>query len=252
MCKNRGSSNFPLRFRGARGGRGLGRGGQRTEERQEFSPAEPKEPQKTPPARRYQRVETPSKPVGPEVPKPEHLSKKATPLTNDPLYIEAFVIEGDRGFTEDAGAQTFTVTTDSFRILVTTTYHTVCAADKEFSRFVSLTMYQYYNVLQFWARIAAFREHRGMASIEELNLVHYLSSNEYPVRDTINSYLRGIGEFENPSGIKHKFRLLQLPGINVYEGVGGFFGKVGANTHYLYESLPAPGVVALRLLRDLG
>jgi hypothetical protein len=107
------------------------------------------------PAQHYQRVEAPSKPVGIEIPKPEHLSKKATPLTNDPLYLEAFVIEGDRGFTEDAGAQTFTVTTDSFITLVTRTYHTVCAADKEFSRFVSLTMYQYYNVLHFWARIAA-------------------------------------------------------------------------------------------------
>jgi hypothetical protein len=113
-------------------------------------------------------------------------------------------------------------------------------------------MYQYYNVLQFWARIAAIREHRGMASIEERNLVRYLGSNEYPVHETINSYLRGIGDFENLSGTKHQFRLLQLPGINEYEGVSGFFGRVGANTHYLYESLPAPGVVALRLLRDLG
>jgi hypothetical protein len=27
---------------------------------------------------------------------------------------------------------------------------------------------------------------------------------------------------------------------------------VGADTHFLYESLPAPRIVALRLLRDLG
>jgi hypothetical protein len=96
---------------------------------------------------------------------------KPTPLTNDPLYLEVFVIEGDRGFTEDAGMQTFTVTTDSFITLVTRTYHRVCAADKEFGRFVSLTMYLYYNVLHFWARIAAIREHRGMASEEERNLI---------------------------------------------------------------------------------
>jgi hypothetical protein len=97
MFKNRGSSNFALRFpRGSRGDRGHDRG-QRTEEKAEFSPAEPKEPPRMPPARQYQQVEAPSKPVGIEVPKPEHLSKKATPLTNDPLYLEAFVIEGDRG-----------------------------------------------------------------------------------------------------------------------------------------------------------
>jgi hypothetical protein len=90
-----------------------------------------------------------------------------------------------------------------------------------------------------------------MESIEERNLVRYLRSSEYPVHETINSYLRGIGDFEDPSGTKHQFRLLRLPGVNEYEGVSGFFGRVGPETHFLYESLPAPGVVALRLLRDL-
>jgi hypothetical protein len=166
--------------------------------------------------------------------------------------LEAFVTESDRGFIEYAGAQTFTVTTDSFITLVTRTYHTVCAADKEFSRFVSLTMYQYYNILHFWARIAAIREHRGMANKEKRNLVRYLKSNEYIVHETINSYLRGIGDFEDPSGTKHQFRLMRLPGMQEYEGISGFFGRVGADTHFLYESLPAPGIVALRLLQDLG
>jgi hypothetical protein len=135
---------------------------------------------------------------------------------------------------------------------VTQKYHTVCAADKEFSRVVSLAKYQYYNVLHFWARIAAIRGHRGLATQEERNSVRYLRSEEYPVNETINPYLRGTDDSEDPSGTNLQFRLLRLPGENVYEGVSGFFGRVGPETHLLYESLPAPGVVALRLLRDLG
>jgi hypothetical protein len=48
----------------------------------------------------------------PVVPKP-HLSKTRTPLTNDPLWLESFVTENDRGFVEDAGELKFTITTNS-------------------------------------------------------------------------------------------------------------------------------------------
>jgi hypothetical protein len=197
-------------------------------------------------------VEASSKPVGLEIPKPQHLSKKPTPLTDDPLYLEAFVVECHRGFTEDAEINTFTITADSFVTLVTRTYHTVCAADKEFARYVSLSMYLYYNTLHFWARTAAIREHRGFATEEERNLIRYLRSEEYPVHETVNAYLRGIGNFEDPSGTKHQFRLMRLSGTQDYEALSGFFGRVDANTHYLYEGLPAPGILAARLLRDLG
>jgi hypothetical protein len=34
-------------------------------------------------------------------------------LSNDPLWLESFVIDGDRGFIEQAGEQKFTITDDS-------------------------------------------------------------------------------------------------------------------------------------------
>jgi hypothetical protein len=55
-------------------------------------------------------IEGPVRPVPPAVPKPEHLLKTASPLTNDPLWLEAFVIEGDKGPLEDAGVKRFTYT----------------------------------------------------------------------------------------------------------------------------------------------
>lgn len=189
-------------------------------------------------------------PIPPVVPKPQHLSKTSSPLQNDPLWLEAFSIEGDKGFTEEAGVKKFAVSTDGFTSLVRRTYHVTCAADKEFSRNVSPAMYEYYNTQHFWARTAAIREHRGMANEDERRIVRYLQSSEYIVHEPINIYLRGIGDFDDPSGTQHRFELLRLPGNQRHEGVPGFFGRVSANTHYLYESLPSPGVAAKRLQQD--
>jgi hypothetical protein len=191
------------------------------------------------------------KPTPPAIPKPQHLSKTQTPLTNDPLWLEAFVIDGDRGFIEEAGEQKFTITADSFITLSRRTYETVCAADKEFGRHVSPGMYQYYNVIHFWARIAAIRDHYGYATDDEKNLIRYLSSREHPLHEPINAYLRGIGDFSDPSGTEHKFRLLRLPSREDFAGIGGFFGPVCPQTHHLYEPLPSPGVAALKVLNDL-
>jgi hypothetical protein len=90
-----------------------------------------------------------------------------------------------------------------------------------------------------------------MATEDEINLIRYLSSEAYPVHEPISLYLSGIGDFEDPSGTEYKFRLLRLPGRMEFENFNGFFGRVDATTHYLYESLPAPGVSAYRILKDL-
>jgi hypothetical protein len=82
-------------------------------------------------------------------------------------------------------------------------------------------------------------------------LRRYLSSNEYPVHEPINAYLRGIGNFEDPSGTEHKFRLQRLPGRDDHNGIAGYFGRVNGETHHLYESLPSPGVAAQRAVVDL-
>jgi hypothetical protein len=112
-------------------------------------------------------------------------------------------------------------------------------------------MYQHYSNIHFWARVAAIRSHIGRATEDEKNLISYLASKEYPVHEPINAYLRALGDFDDPSGTEHKFRLLRLPAVEEFDDIAGFFGRVDHNTHYLYESLPALGVSALRVLKDL-
>ena len=84
------SSSRGPRFRGGRG-RGKPQRLQRTESQgQSIKSSSP-------------NLEGPVKPIPPVVPKPQHLSKTQSPLTTDPLWMEAFVIDGDRGLVEDAG-----------------------------------------------------------------------------------------------------------------------------------------------------
>lgn len=106
-------------------------------------------------------------------------------------------------------------------------------------------------MIHFWGRVAVIRSHSGRITEDERNLISYLSSREYPIHEPVNAYLRALGDFEDPSGTEHYFRLMRLPGIEEIEDIAGFFGRVTANTHHLYESLPAPGVSALRVLKDL-
>jgi hypothetical protein len=110
---------------------------------------------------------------------------------------------------------------------------------------------KYVSVLQHDAFLAAIREHTGLATEDEHNLRRYLASNEYPVHEPINAYLRGIGNFEDPSGTDNKFRLQRLPGRDDHNGIAGYFGRVNEATHHLYEFLPSPGVAAHRVVADI-
>lgn len=64
-------------------------------------------------------------------------------------------------------------------------------------------------------------------------------------------HLKGIGNFEDPSGTPHEYGQPQLPTAHEFEGITGFYGQVGPQTHVLYENYPAPGVAAARIIADL-
>jgi hypothetical protein len=74
-----------------------------------------------------------------------------------------------------------------------------------------------------WGRIATIREHKGMATDDEQNLRRYLSSSEYPVHEPINAYVRGMGDFEDPSGTI--YILASATTRLTYDGLAGFFGQ---------------------------
>lgn len=192
----------------------------------------------------------PVRPVDSKVPNPQNKSKSSTPLSNDPLYLESFVIEGDQCFVEEAGRKVFSPSFECLVSLIERTYAQVCTTDKEFQRYVSLSMYMHFHMVQLHARIAVIRQHTGKTVEDENNLIRLLKSEEYPVHEPINAYRRGIGDFEDTSGTYHHFSIRQVPQAAEHEGITGFYGRVDENSHVLYECYPSPGVAALRIVKD--
>ncbi|KAK0086663.1 hypothetical protein PV325_002791 [Microctonus aethiopoides] len=170
---------------------------------------------------------------------------------DDPLSQDCFVIEGDTGFTEKAGENKIAPSCESFVSLCESTYQQVAVVDEEWRKSISPAMYTYYNTMHLWSRIAAIRKKAGrVCSSDERELLHYVNNGQYPIHETIKTYFRGLGDFEDPSGSKRKFVCLKIPDVEKYDGITGFFGKVDADTHFLYEGYPAPGVTAQRILSD--
>lgn len=93
-------------------------------------------------------------------PPARHLATKQTPLKNDPIYLESFVVDGDRGFIPAPRAKFFSPSCDSFLPLVHADYTNLVAANRSFGKVVSQSTYAYYNIMHLWARLYAIMRHR--------------------------------------------------------------------------------------------
>ncbi|KAL1131844.1 hypothetical protein AAG570_011455 [Ranatra chinensis] len=172
------------------------------------------------------------------LPVPQHLSKTATPLTNDPLWLNSLCNEGLTGVTQIEAPKTYSASHDSFFPLLETDYEAIVAANKTFGKMVPRSLYRYYNVMHLWARLLAVdRQHGRTQEDERRFLTHFEHLDQYKVSNTVNLYLRGIGDFKDPTGIKHYAGVPRRPNEN------GHYGRASAQSHNFYEAVPAPAVV---------
>lgn len=179
-------------------------------------------------------------------PPPRHLATKQTPLKNDPIYLESFVVDGDRGFIPAPKAKFFSPSCDSFLPLVHADYTNLVAANRPFGKVVSLSTYAYYNIMHLWARLYAIMRHRRELTPIETDFLSRLEHEDIlPVTEPINTYLRCLGDFKDTNGMLHKMRIMKPTHK-------GDFKKISAETHNFYESLPAPRIALERIRRDLA
>ncbi|KPJ10830.1 hypothetical protein RR48_00950 [Papilio machaon] len=68
------------------------------------------------------------------VPKPSNSSTKETPLTNDPLWLESFVIDGETGFVSEEPTKRFNVDAAGYVQLVKTEYKDISDVDKQYAK----------------------------------------------------------------------------------------------------------------------
>ncbi|CAB0044020.1 unnamed protein product [Trichogramma brassicae] len=185
-------------------------------------------------------------------PQPKFLSKTPTPLTTDALLQkDYFIIEGDQGFLENPGAKTFTDSADSLLALSDRVYRSIVSVERKAFEKVPASAFDYYNVIQYHARIAKLRQAVGSASPEEKNLLDVMGSNENVAHESISAFLTGLGDFQDPSGTTRKYRQRVIPRLDEHDGCAGFYGQVNADTYSVYENYPSPGVAILRVLKDV-
>lgn len=105
---------------------------QTTSSASEAKPEEKREEEKTADKSAPKPEPKPDLKKGPPVPR--HLATKQTPLKNDPIYVDSFVIDGDRGFIPAPRARFFSPSCDSFIPLIHADYYNLVSANRSFGK----------------------------------------------------------------------------------------------------------------------
>lgn len=172
------------------------------------------------------------------------------------LYVDPFVSyydipDSELSLTRNRKVQDFTITTDSYVLLCAHLYEALCAENAKFADRVSASAFQYYAVLLLWQRLGQFLSPQDRKLSPFLDKLTSLEPYLKGIPKPLEIYLEGIGNFKHPHFGEMRFRLPNEFLSKTFNWATGIFGKVGADTHFLYESFPAPGIAALRVLNDL-
>ncbi|KPJ14192.1 hypothetical protein RR48_06942 [Papilio machaon] len=118
--------------------------------------AETADARKPPPAPRHKKPFPRPKPhfQSREFPQPKVQSKTETPLTNDPLWLDSLVREGDHGLTAVEAVKDTPADAAGYVELVEREYDAIASCDKQFAKTVPLSAYAYYHHILWWYKIA--------------------------------------------------------------------------------------------------
>lgn len=189
------------------------------------------------------------KTITPDMFKPKALATKTTHLKNDPLLSSSVVVEG---LTAVAPSQShrFELDVSQYFTLVRQLY-TYLVRDKNIKTRVSLSMFEYYAEVLLWDRVLYVT---GERSGDRSASSHFCRSipAELAVPEELGRYLDSIGNILDLSD--REFFLSLRAGLNhdPIHGLAGHYGPVNAETHVLYETMPAPFVAAYRMCYEYG
>ncbi|CAH0730257.1 unnamed protein product, partial [Brenthis ino] len=172
-------------------------------------------------------------------------------LTNDPLWLDSFVLDGEKGLAHEEAVKDCKADATGFVELVEQEYAAISNCDRHFSKSVPLSAFAYYNHLIWWYKIALLAQKRGNASHDQ-RLVAFIEGYDTVVGAGAATYLSGLGDFTDGTGVRHYVTASE-------PNQDGHFGAIGAENHGAYEKKIAPmvsfhtilaGVVATRRRRE--
>lgn len=149
-------------------------------------------------------------------------------------------------------APTFKLDYSQYMVLIGKSYQVITGKDRGFSKYVSQSMYNYYFVIELWRRIMNCKPR--IYENQEADLLGFNSrweADKLPMFKDLNTYLKGIGNFIDYEGHKSLLTLHATPGYSGYLRTSGAFGRVSAETHLAYETMPAPIVCLIAIQEDM-
>lgn len=179
-----------------------------------------------------------------QIPKPKFLITKETPLTNDPLWKDSFVIDGETGFVSQDSAKEFNADAAGFINLVEQEYKALTDVDKYYAKSIPVSAHAYYHIVLYWYEVALIAQKRGVSSPEQDKLINFVQGyGTAVIAAGAGEYLEGLGDYTDIAGVRHLLRA-QEPNAH------GHYGPAAPDTHGLYETLPAPIIAFQRVVQD--
>lgn len=153
-----------------------------------------------------------------ELPKPKHLSTTSTTLTNDPLWLQSFVNEGERGLTNAKGVKKFNADAAGYVALVEREYDAIADCDKHVVKDVPQSEFAYYHHIMWWYRVALMAKRRGEASHDQDRLIHFVEGYDVVLGAGAATYLSGMGDYTDVRGVTH-YLTAEEPGPDGHFGL---------------------------------
>lgn len=101
------------------------------------------------PNRPKKPIVRPKNKVGKHVPEPLYKSTTETPLVNDQLWKDSYVIDGETGFSCEHSAREFHPDAAGFINLVENEYKAIADTDKNYAKTVPASAHMYYHVVLY-------------------------------------------------------------------------------------------------------
>lgn len=185
------------------------------------------------------------------LPGPKHLSKTASPLTNDPLYLESFMNELGTDMQEAPLTNEVRPTHIGFTDVVEEDYRAVTARSHVYAKNVSPSMHNYYFGMLLHGRMLDIQRQNGyVITNDERDFIEQLESQPYPITKTFELYTSGFGNTAFQASTEHEFNY-DKPDLVRAENISGFFGPI--EEHAVdYSTYVCPGVLAQRIVEDVA
>lgn len=172
------------------------------------------------------RFSTPASTLAPSSTKLSASSK------SDALHRECFALEG-LSFHQLTISDKLTPEMLGLNGLIDAQFVKLSSTNSYFSRHVTKSVFSYYCCVVGYSRLLHLARGVGTPlTADEISFVDYINGSALLVPEPLKLYLAAFGDTVLSSGTKLRFRLAARQ-YEEADGMPGFFGRVGPDTHFL-------------------